>query len=63
MVEVYKNLGTYARHYLCLRPLYAKDHDCVPVCQAIWKPTPKIFGVTYIKCSLVEREARQRQGI
>ena len=35
-----------------LTPLCAKDDDRAPVRRAIWKPTPKIFGVTYIKCSL-----------
>ena len=35
-----------------LAPFCAKDDDRAPVRRAIWKPTPKIFGVTYIKCSL-----------
>ena len=28
-----------------LTPICAKDDDSAPVRQAIWKPTPKIFGV------------------
>ena len=39
-----------------LTPLCAKDDDRAPVRRAIWKPTPKIFGVTYIKCSLGGRQ-------
>lgn len=29
------------RHYFCLTPLYAKDHNHVPVHQAIWKSMPE----------------------
>ena len=55
MVEVYKNLGNFMPElalYLCLTLLHAKDHDRAPVCWAIWKPTPKIFGINYVQCSL-----------
>ena len=44
-----------------LTPLCAKDDDRAPVRRAIWKPTPKIFGVTYIKCSLVSEEQREKE--
>ena len=43
-----------ATFMLRLTPLCAKDDDRAPVRRAIWKPTPKIFGVTYIKCSLAQ---------
>ena len=35
-----------------LTPLCAKDDDRAPVRRANWKPMPKVFGVTFIKCSL-----------
>ena len=31
-----------------LAPFCAKDDDRAPVRRAIWKPTPKIFGVTHL---------------
>ena len=36
-------IPTPVRDYLCLMPLYTKDHNHEPVFQVIWKPTPKIF--------------------
>ena len=39
-----------------IRQLYANDFDRTPVRRALFKPTPKIFGVSYMKCSLVLRE-------
>ena len=35
-----------------LTPLCAKGGDRAPGRRAIWKPTPTIFGLTYIKSSL-----------
>ena len=46
-----------------LTPLCAKDDDRAPVRRAIWKPTPKIFGVTYIKCSLALEPLSARSAI
>ena len=42
-----------------LTPLCAKDDERAPVRRAIWKPTLKIFGVTYIKCSLALTELQE----
>ena len=39
-----------------IRQLYANDFDRTPVRRALFKPTPKIFVVSYMKCSLVLRE-------
>lgn len=41
-----------ARHYLHLTKLYANDHDHAPVHWEFWTPTPKIYAIARIECSL-----------